>query len=201
MQEALITPDETPGSIRPGGRTERNREAVAKAVLALLREGDTELRAADVAERAGVGRSTIYRRWPTRADLLREAQSEHTRELRVPDTGDFADDIRRLARILARFFSQPTEIAMSVAMAAHAESEFTQWQIDYWNEHAIDLARPFFAAIERGELAPSADPQVLTEMLIGPMVMRTVVMKQGLPRAFVERLAEHVIRAARAGAP
>ena len=117
--------DAAPGTRRPGGRTERNRQAVATAVLELLRAGDTELNPAVVAEVAGVGRSTVYRRWPTRSDLLREAHTEHTRDLRIPDTGSLTEDVHRLARMLAAFFSDPTEIAMSVAMAAHADPGFT----------------------------------------------------------------------------
>lgn len=199
MSTPLSEHDATPGSLRPGGRTERNREAVARAVLELLRSGDTELRASDVAELADVGRSTIYRRWPTRADLLREAQSEHTRRLRIPDTGSFDEDIERLARTLARFFSDPTEIAMSVAMANHADPAFTDWQVDYWSEHAEELALPFVRAIERGELPSETDSAALTEMLISPMVMRTVIMKLELTKDFVERLAAQIVRLARIG--
>lgn len=186
----------TPGSVRPGGRTERVRQAVASAALALLRRGQIELSPALVAEEAGVGRSTVHRRWPTRAHLLREAHELHTANLRVPDTGSFESDIRQLARRLARFFSNPTEIALSSAMAAHTDPEFNDWQIEYWERNASELGRPFERAFERGELQDDIDVGILIEMLIGPMVTRTVVMKQDLPARFVKQLADHVIRAA-----
>jgi AcrR family transcriptional regulator len=169
---------------------------VATAVLELLRSGDTELNTATVAEVAGVSRSTVYRRWPSRDELLREAFSEHIRRLVVPDTGSFATDIRQLARRLARFFSDPTEIAMSVAMAVHADPGFSDWQIEYWNDQALELGRPFTAAIERGELPENTDIAVLVEMLLSPMVVRTAIMKERLLPRYVQQLAAQVIRLA-----
>ena len=189
-----------PGARRPGGRTERNRQAVANAVLALLRRGETELPPALVAQAAGVSRSTVYRRWPTRGDLLREAVAEHTRHLGVPDTGSFAGDIRRLALVLASFFSDPTEIAMSVAMATHTDPEFDRWQVEYWEQHAAALAQPFRSAVARGELPDDVDPEPLLEMLMGPMIVRTVIMKQEIDGPFALRLADQVVRLARSAA-
>jgi len=187
-----------PGSVRPGGRTERNRQAVATAALALLSRGETQLSPALVAEEAGVSRSTVHRRWPTRADLLREAHDLHTRALTVPDTGSLERDLRQLARSLARFFSDPVEIAMSSAMAAHADPAFNAWVLDYWQRHAETLALPFERAAARGEIPEVEQAATLVEMLIAPMIMRTVVMKQGLPKRFVDELADAVIRAAQA---
>ncbi|MBW2270281.1 MAG: TetR/AcrR family transcriptional regulator C-terminal ligand-binding domain-containing protein [Deltaproteobacteria bacterium] len=169
---------------------------MAAAALALLRRGETDLSPATVAVEAGVGLSTVYRRWPTRVDLLREAFTLHTRTLRVPDTGDFESDIHALARRLARFFSGPTEVAMSVAMAAHTDPEFNAWQIEYWEQLAGELARPVENAIARGELADDVDAALLIEMLIGPMVTRTAIVKQRLGRKFASDLADLVIRSA-----
>lgn len=190
-----------PGTLRPGGRTARNREAVAAAALALLRRGRTDLTPALVAEEAGVSRSTVYRRWPTRSDLLREAMTRHTRRLRVPDTGAFESDVRELARRLARFFSDPTEIAMSAAMAANADPEFSAWQIEAFREPLEALARPFEQAIARGELPDDVDIAGLLEVLVSPMVVRTVVMRQRLAPADVTRLADLVVRVARSAVP
>ena len=187
----------TPGTIRPGGRTERNRQAVAAAALALLRRGRIDLSPALVAEEAGVSRSTVHRRWPTRSDLLREAMALHTRKLRIPDTGALDSDIRTLARRLARFFSDPTEVARNVAMTAHTDPDFNAWQVEYFDGYASDVTRPFERAIARGEIASDIDVAMLLELLITPMVVRTAVLKQELTSRFIASLADHIIRLAR----
>lgn len=191
-----LTTTARPGTQRPGGRTERNREAVARAALALLARGETELSPGALAAESGVGRSTIHRRWPTRAHVLREALALHTAHITIPDTGAFDTDVRRLASALALYFNDPTEIAMSSAMAAHTDPDFDTWVIDYWHESTAELLAPFERATERGEIE-GANAPVLLEMLMGPMVMRTVVLKERLTPAFARDLAEQVIRAAR----
>jgi AcrR family transcriptional regulator len=185
-----------PGTLRPGGRTERVRQAVAEACLALLARGRIDLNPALVSEEAGVGRSTVHRRWPTRADLLREAHELHTRNLRVPNTGAFATDILQLARRLARFLSDPTEIAINSAMAAHSDPGFNDWQLDYWESRSAELEQLFQRALERAEISEDVDSRVLIEMLVGTMITRTAVMKKKLSAAFVRALAKQIIRAA-----
>ncbi len=185
-----------PGTIRPGGRTELCRRAVAEAELALIRRGHTALSPALVAEEAGVARSTVYRRWPTRGDLLREAQTLHTSRLRAPDTGDLARDVRGLALRLARFFSDPTEIAMNVAMAAHTDPDFNDWQVEAWQETTIELSSPFRRAIERGDVSSDADVESLVQMLVSPMIVQTVLTKRRVTRGDALRLADQVMRLA-----
>jgi len=183
-----------PGTIRPGGRTERNRLAVANAALALIRRGETALSPALVAEEAGVARSTVYRRWPTRGDLLREAQALHIRSLRVPDTGGIERDLELLAVRLAKFFSDPTEIAMNVAMANHLDPEFNDWQIEEWKGTTAELSLPFLRAIERGEIADDLDVASLVEMLVCPMIVRVVITKQTFSASDARKLARQLVR-------
>jgi IclR helix-turn-helix domain len=81
---------------RPGGRNEQVRQSVAHAVLELLTTGDAELTVASIAAKAGVHRATVYRRWPTVGELLREALTVHTSALHIRDTGEWEWDVRRL---------------------------------------------------------------------------------------------------------
>lgn len=186
--------ESAPGTVRPGGRTERNRQAVATAALALIRRGQTALSPALVAEEAGVARSTVYRRWPTRADLLREAQALHIRSLRIPDTGGIERDLTLLALRLAKFFSDPTEIAMNVAMATHLDPEFNDWQIEAWKHTTAELALPFTRAIERGEIPADIDVAALVEMLVCPMIVRISIMKQPFGASNARRIARQILR-------
>src|SRR5689334_16773173 len=100
--------------VRAGGRSERVRRQVGEACLALLAEGRTDFGPAEVASRSGVSRATVYRWWPAKADLLREALAVHTgRRIDPPDTGTWHGDVRALARRLATFFSDPAEVAQN----------------------------------------------------------------------------------------
>lgn len=199
--EAIGAADEEhvrdPGTVRPGGRTERNKHAVAAAALALICRGETALSPALVAEEAGVARSTVYRRWPTRGDLLREAQALHIRSLRVPDTGSFERDLNQLALRLAKFFSDPTEVAMNVAMATHGDPEFNDWQVEAWRDTNAELSLPFTRAIERGEVAEDVDIASLVEMLVSPMIVRTVIMKAPFVARDARRIASQIVRLVR----
>src|SRR3712207_1543584 len=87
------------GERRPGGRSARVRAAVLSATIdALVDVGYDGLSVEDVARRAGVHKTTVYRRWPTRAALVAEATRERSQQvIPVPDTGTLAGDLRQLA--------------------------------------------------------------------------------------------------------
>jgi AcrR family transcriptional regulator len=189
---------ERPGTQRPGGRTERTRRAVAQAVLDLFADGESGLNMSEIAARAGVHRSTLHRRWPTRAALIEEALTLHTSRIEIPDTGSFADDIVALARSLAGFFSDPVEVALNAALAIHADRQVDAAQIAYWISLLPDVARPIQQAIERGELQADMDPLVLLNLLIGPLLMYTALVHTTPEPWLVDQFALAVGRAGKA---
>ena len=78
-----------------------------------------------------------------------------------------------------------------------AAPEFIGLQIEFTRDH-FDLVRPFERAIESGQISAAVDIAVLLDLLIGPMIMRTIVMRRRLKPNYITRLAEAVIDAARA---
>jgi AcrR family transcriptional regulator len=171
---------------------------VAQAVLDLVAEGDATLNMSEIATRAGVHRSTLHRRWPTRAALLEEALTLHTAGIEVPDSGSFADDIVVFARSLAGFFSDPVEVALNAALATHADRQVDAAHISYWLSLLPDLARPIEQAVERGELDADIDPLVLLSLLIGPLLVFTTLVHTTPEPGVVDQLALAVVRAGRA---
>ena len=102
------------------------RRRVAQACLDLLGEGEAGFGPVEVARRAGVSRATLHRWWPTKADLLREALTLHTRSLAVGvDTGSWAGDVRALAHRLAAFFADPVEVTQNALMASGEHPDYT----------------------------------------------------------------------------
>ena len=92
-----------PGQARPGGRAAKVRDSVLRATqAALAQDGYDALSIEDVARRAGVHKTTVYRRWPSKAELVADTMRERSTErVEVPDTGTLAGDLRALARAVA----------------------------------------------------------------------------------------------------
>jgi len=166
-------------------------------VLDLFAAGELDVSVAAVADRARVHRSTVYRRWPTRSALIAEALTEHTSRLVVPDTGTWAGDVRALAVELAAFFSDPVEVAMNAALAAATDLEITSVVLTHWGPIVDELTEPVVRAVGRGEVAPDIDPQLVLQLLIGPLLVQTVIMRSTPDPRSVTALAELVLRATR----
>src|SRR5690348_8525475 len=89
-------------SQRPGGRTARTRATVLQAVVAELAEyGYAGTSVERVAQRAGIAKTTIYRRWGGLDGLLADLVAEYAaQEIPVPDEGDLDRDLRAVARMV-----------------------------------------------------------------------------------------------------
>lgn len=171
------------------------RAKVAEAVLSLLGEGRAQFSVAEVADRAGVHRTTVYRWWPTPSELLREALTVHTARLTMPNEGSWAADINALCQALAEFFSDPVEMAMNVAMASGADPQADQVQIGHWTPIMLQLSQIVERAKMRREIAEDTDAATLMHLLVGPLLMHTVLLHSKPDRQLVQGLAAAVARA------
>ena len=127
------------GTKRPGGRSADNLARIVGATGELLVEkGYARLSAEDVAERAGVHRSTVHRRFPTRAELVAHLMTTLARErVPVPDTGSLAGDLLAFARVVSRATADPIAGALTRAVVAEGGD------------------RTELGAVERGLLGPA----------------------------------------------
>lgn len=182
---------------RPGGRSERVRESVAQAVLELFRERHFAFGIPEVAERAGVHRATIYRRWPTRGDLISEALNSFFRSVAIPDTGSWESDVHALAATLARFFADPVEIGVVSSLATDSDPLASQVIQDHWRPYVDSMIDVVERAKGRGEVDPNLPSGRIIEMLIAPFVVQTVVVRRPVSRHHVREVADLVIRASR----
>lgn len=183
-----------PERTRAGGRSERVRRQVAVACLELLGEGIVEFGPAEVAQRSGVTRSTIYRWWPTKADLLREALTEHTASrLDPPDTGTWAGDVHALAAQLAAFFSDPVEVSQNAIMAGGRNLDYDRIVL----EHYAPLFAGWRGVVERartrGELRDGVDADAVLLALSSPLLMVPLVFHRSLSDDEVRRHADLVL--------
>lgn len=194
---------ETPrvGESRPGGRSARVRAAVLEAAADVLAEvGYDAFVIEDVATRAGVHKTTVYRRWPTKAELIADATRARSIDLvPTPDTGSLRGDLQALARSVARNIGSDTgeRITRTMVAAAATSPDAAGGTADFFAER-IALAHVIVErAISRGELPKGTDANLVIEALIGPLYVRLLLTGEPVNAAFADRVASVVA----AGAP
>ncbi len=179
---------------RPGGRSARVRTAVLDATLELLlRHGLEGFRVSEVAERAEVHETSIYRRWGTRENLLIDALLGATEQLRVPDTGSLRADLTAYATDLAEFLASPVGHALEHTLAVAGDDPDTRRARDhYWTSRVDRSKQMVVRAIARGELPDTVEPRLVIEMLVSPVHFRIVLTREpidpGMPARLVDAL-------------
>lgn len=191
-------------SQRPGGRSARVRAAVLAAFFdTLVDSGYSQLSFEAVAARAGVHKTTLYRRWGSRENLLLDAALESaTQAVPVPDTGALQSDLRELAAAIAENLRAPRAEAMLRAVVSEAmvEPGVAEAAQRFWETRFAGVGQIVTRAIERGEVPAGMNTDLLLEALIGPMYLRVLVTQEPLDDEFINALAEFISCAA-AGTP
>jgi AcrR family transcriptional regulator len=180
-----------------GGRSARVRAAVLEATLGLLIEQEA-FSIPQVALRAGVHETSIYRRWGTREALIVDAiASRMIEEIPVPDTGTLRGDLVALLERSVAFQSSPIGRQMMRASAIDPSGRELDVRRAYWPERLRKVGVIFERAIARGEIPPSADVALATELLIAPLHFRALVSHEPFDDRLAERLADFVLRGVR----
>jgi AcrR family transcriptional regulator len=160
-------------------REPRRASEIADATLALLVErGYDDLTIEGVADRAGVNKTTIYRWWPSKAELVGAAvQRSRLLEFTPPDTGSLRGDLRAWASHVAGLLTNsPTaEIAQALLCGVRGR-ELAGPVAPYFAQRHADAGTVLSRAVARGELpAGRIDPVALLDWLNGALWMRGVI--------------------------
>jgi len=192
-----------PGELRPGGRTARNRIAIFEATLAeLALHGYTELSLNAIAARAGVHKTTIYRRWRTRGQLVAAAFMDTAeRRLEVSDSGNIDRDARALARSVAATLAQQV-VAAAVRATLSLSSPTVRGEIArrFWGSRQAAVGPLIELAVQRGQLPDDTNPAELIAAIAAPLYFRLLVSNEALTSAAADTAAAAALAAARAGA-
>ncbi len=184
------------GEKRPGGRAARVRADVLAAAAELLTTvGYDQLSVEDVARRAGVHKTTVYRRWPTKAALTADAAALNSDEaVPIPDTGSIADDLRLLAREVAANIGTESGArrSRSIAAAAATSDELATAMHDFWANRLALSAEIVERAIRRGELPASTDANLIIEAVIGPLWVRLLLTGEPITEELADRVVQLV---------
>lgn len=183
--------------MRPGGRSARVRGAVLAAVIdELVDVGYGGLSVESVATRAGVHKTTVYRRWASRESLVAEALlAQASQRVPMPDTGSVRADLRQLTRaVVANITSPPGEGVLRTLVSQAAQvPEIIQVGQRFWHARFALAGEVVQRGIARGELPPGTDPDLLIEALIGPLYLRLLVTGRTLDGEYADRIVDLVL--------
>jgi AcrR family transcriptional regulator len=189
--------------VRTGGRSARVREAVLSAVLDELNvNGYAGLSVEAVASRAGVNKTTIYRRWPTLDDLLVDALMTWSEDA-IPgtETGSIETDLITLGRELADQLNgglgrQVVAVVLTAGLRSPQLREATR---RYFDQQAV-RATPFVTqAIDRGELPANTNANALLTTFRAPLFYRLVTTGDPIDEDSIAQTTGVTLAAARAG--
>ncbi|MFF2396304.1 TetR/AcrR family transcriptional regulator [Nocardia sp. NPDC058114] len=179
---------------RPGGRSARVREAVLDATADELAErGYQDLSMEAVAQRAGVHKTTVYRRWRGPEGLVADALERASQQpWPIPDTGTLTGDLRALTELLRQGFTDPESGSLATAFIAAGMQ----------HPEAADALRGFYAArhdeaaaivaraVARGEVDPEVDAAEIVRLAVAPLFHRLFITHEPVTADQARRAAD-----------
>jgi AcrR family transcriptional regulator len=188
-------------------REARADRAILAAALELIAErGVHGLRMDDVAERAGVGKAAIYRRWRSKAEVVADAIAHWRRELgpvEPPNTGSLRGDIEALVAAVPDIDAAAygtIQVIVGVATAAMHHPVLAAALDDLVLSRPRHVVRVLLdQAVARGEISAGRDLSLIPDVVLGLNVLR-VLTGRPIDRVYVRRVLEDVILPL-AGAP
>ena len=188
------------GGKRPPGRprSEESRQSILRSTLKLLKQqgGFPELSIEAIAADASVGKTTVYRWWPTKAALVADAFSASAdEELRFPNTGSVQSDMSLQMRRLIRIFrSRRGKVVAALLAGGQSDPELIEAFRDrfLWPRRK-QAYQTLQRGIDRGELPPDSDLDLILDSLYGPIYMRFLIRHDKLEESFADEVCGLVL--------
>jgi len=209
----VSTPADRDAVRRPGRpRSERAEQAIIDATLEAIGDcGVDGVRCEDVAARAGVGKATLYRRWPGKEDLLIAAFASLKTPLPEPRGESVREDLIAMLEAMAADADDP-RYARQFALL-HGEGERYPRLVRRYREQVVEPRRDLIRSVLRrgvasGELRPGTDVEVAMLLLTGAVLARGKHDVTPAEPGFASRVVDELLRgigartaSARQGAP
>jgi len=179
-------------------RDAQAEQAILQATVELLSEvGFNQLSIEAVAARAGVGKPTIYRRWPSKPELVLDAVERLAPPFPTADTGDPLTDLRQIVpELIVGLTSSPVARA-TIALAGDAEMTRRLGEQYLWPRRA-GIAVILHRAIAAGELRADVDVEMAIDLMLGASVYRWLVTAQPVDADTARRVVDAVWQSMRA---
>ena len=183
---------------RPPRQAAESHADIMDTVYALLQKKSVgELTMEEVARRAGVGKPTLYKWWPTKAALVLAMLCERMApNLEVPTDLSAEESLRfRVRRVIDAFNGPFGKIVAGLIAEGQSEPAVLQEFFDRWVSPRRSAT---IADVERGknagELGPETEPELLNDTIFGAVYYRLLLRSGPLTRRFGEELVEHALR-------
>jgi AcrR family transcriptional regulator len=161
----------------------------------ICERGATRVSINEIAEHAGVSKPTIYRWWPSKAAVVFDALE---REIKAgsppPNTGTAYGDVRIQMQRVAKLMNSPLRAILRelIAETFGDDDVAEQFRTLFFAERRRQGAATVQAGIDRGELRPDLDLEVIGDLLYSPLWMRMIIGHQPLTPKAVDKLLDHV---------
>jgi len=179
-------------------RSEESRQSILRSTLKLLKQqgGFAELSIEAIAADANVGKTTVYRWWPTKAALVADAFSASAdEELRFPNTGSVQSDMSLQMRRLIRIFrSRRGKVVAALLAGGQSDPELIEAFRDrfLWPRRK-QAYQTLQRGIDRGELPAGSDLDLVLDSLYGPIYMRFLIRHDKLDERFADEICGLVL--------
>jgi AcrR family transcriptional regulator len=195
---SLATSTSEPERRPSGARAEAREQAILDAALELILEvGYDRLSMDALAERAHAGKATIYRHWSGKAEVVAEAMRCRvaTKHAAPPETGSLRGDLLGMVGEMVKSMTQEDgALVAGVLWAMRTDPVLAGLVRAQIVEQKQEVARVTIQrAIERGELAPTADPQIVAEVLPAMVFMRLLVTGEPLDEKFFIHVIDSIL--------
>jgi len=186
---------------RPPGRprSEESRQSILRSTLKFLKKdgGFAELSIEAVAADANVGKTTVYRWWPTKAALVADAFSASAdEELRFPNTGSVQTDMSlQMRRVIRIFRSNRGKVVAALLAGGQSDPEL----IEAFRERFLwprrrQAYQTLQRGIDRGELPADSDFDLILDSLYGSINMRFLIRHDKLDESFADEICGLVLK-------
>jgi TetR/AcrR family transcriptional regulator, regulator of autoinduction and epiphytic fitness len=177
-------------------RVERSRRVILEAVLDELGAvGYGALTIEAVAARAGVGKSTIYRHWPGKLELVEDAFRTLKAPVVAPEDGTLRERVVAVIEQVACLVEQSTYSACMPALieAAERDPQVRDFHCRFSSERRAVLVDVLRDAVEAGELPSDTDPEILADALVGPILLRRLMLAEPVEAGIAPKIVDQLL--------
>jgi AcrR family transcriptional regulator len=171
-------------------------EEILEATIGLLgRAGYGRLRVDEVAEQVGIAKSTIYRRWPSKAALVAAAiERLYLDEVSVPDTGDLrADLVALLDNSYDLVVTGPGRVLPDLIRESGSTPELVDLIVETMESRRRLYTQVLNRAIARGEIGPEVDTDLAIDLLTGPLWVRLLLTRRPVSKTAAREVVDRVL--------